>query len=335
MDNILFTSYRIEERSYVSFVKREIHRLIAPVFDAMRTGEIDIVVAELTSNLVKYAGRGELLYRLSVDDEGPLFELLCIDSGPGMKNVRHSMRDGFSSTTSLGQGMGSIVRLSNFAQTYSLLDWGTIVYCRFRKSLEYEEKKHPLLIRAINVAKPGELVSGDGYTVRIAGEKTALFVGDGLGHGPGAREVAERAIEAFQASEQTDPSMLIRELNEKVRKTRGLVATIAVFDKAAKKWELCGVGNINTKVYTGLEYKGYVCNNGIVGMNIPTRIDNLVITAQRYQQAILCSDGIRTRWDLFQYPSVLKYDPMILAAAIYKDHARQTDDMTVLIARVV
>src|SRR5689334_12132584 len=106
MDNTLFNSYTIEERSYVSFIKREIHNLVMSKFNEMRTGEIDIVVSELASNLVKYAGKGEFLYRLSLENDKPLFELICIDNGPGIKNVSHSLKDGISSTSSLGQGMG-------------------------------------------------------------------------------------------------------------------------------------------------------------------------------------------------------------------------------------
>jgi anti-sigma regulatory factor (Ser/Thr protein kinase) len=334
MDNTLFTSYLIEERSYVSFVKREIHNLVLSVFGETRTGEIDIVVSELTSNLIKYVGNGELLYRMTTSDEGPLFELLCIDNGPGMRNVSHSIRDGFSTTSSLGQGMGSIMRLSDHAQVYSQLEWGTIVYACFRPTAREHKPKTDLLIRCLNVAKPGEQVSGDGYTIKTEGTRTVILVGDGLGHGPHAHEVTEMAIAGFERSRETDPPRLLREVNEQVRKTRGLVGTIALLDRNTKTWSICGIGNIGSRLYHGLEYKNYICYNGIIGLNIPSRIASTIVPAERYQQLILCSDGIRTRWDLLQYPSILKYDPMILAAAIYKDHARKTDDMTILIAKM-
>jgi len=334
MDNALFTSYVIEERSYVSFVKREIHNLVMAEFNQMRTGEIDIVVSELTSNLIKYAGKGELLYRLSADEDGPLFELLCMDNGPGIKNVPHSLKDGISSTSSLGQGMGSVIRLSSFAQIYSQVDWGTIVYARFRQDGEENTPKESLVFRCLNIAKPGEIVSGDGYSVREQEGKTIIFVGDGLGLGPAAKEVMDLAKEFFNGSKETDPATILRDMNSYVRKSRGLVATIASFDRKLKCWEICGVGNISTQLYHGLAHKNYICHNGIVGMNIPGRLENSVVPMERYQQLILCSDGIRTRWDLLKYPSILKYDPMLLAAAIYKDHARRTDDMTILIAKM-
>ncbi|MGZ3885733.1 MAG: anti-sigma regulatory factor, partial [Bacteroidia bacterium] len=117
--------------------------------------------------------------------------------------------------------------------------------------------------------------------------------------------------------------------------TRGLVGTVAMIDHSNKKLNICGVGNINTRVYKGLEYKNYVCNNGVIGMNVPTRIESSESDMEKYQQIIFCSDGIKTRWDLIKYPSILKYDPIILAAAIYKDQARRTDDMTIVIIKIL
>ena len=68
MDKTLFKSHLIEERSQLAFIKREIHNTAKTHFSESRTGEIDIVVSEMLSNIIKYATRGELLVRL--DSEG-------------------------------------------------------------------------------------------------------------------------------------------------------------------------------------------------------------------------------------------------------------------------
>src|SRR6218665_113651 len=108
MDNILFQSYIIEERSYVAFIKREIHNLVRPHFSETRTAEIDIAVSEITSNLIKYAQRGELLYRITSENDRHFFEVICIDNGAGIKDLNQAMKDGVSSKATLGQGLGSI-----------------------------------------------------------------------------------------------------------------------------------------------------------------------------------------------------------------------------------
>lgn len=334
MDNVLFHRYLIEERSYVAFIKREIHNLIRPSFDERRTGEIDIVVSELCSNLIKYAKKGELLYRLSEEDHQPVFEVICLDNGPGIKDISYSLKDGVSSRNSLGQGLGSIMRLSNLSQIYSPPDMGTVVYSKFYTELEYAPPPKKLLIRSINIAKPGESVCGDGLKARLLENHSLFLIGDGLGHGPQAKEAMDKAIAVFNETMSSDPAEIIRELNAGVKRTRGLVATVVVLDHHSKKGLMCGVGNISSRIQQGLVSRNYTPNNGIVGMNIPNRIENFSFDLEKMQQLIFCSDGIRTKWDLIKYHNILKYDPMMLAAILYKDNARLTDDMTILIVKL-
>jgi hypothetical protein len=74
--------------------------------------------------------------------------------------------------------------------------------------------------------------------------------------------------------------------------------------------------------------------NGIVGHNIPNTMNDQQYPSDEFNQVMLCSDGIKTRIDLAKYPLMYKYDLSVLAAAIYKDHARKNDDMSVIIAKV-
>lgn len=334
MDNILFNSYIIEDRSYVSFIKREIHNLLTAHFSKIRVAEIDIVVSEITSNLIKHAQRGELLYRLSIQDEEPVFELICMDNGSGIRDLSHSIKDGVSSKNTLGQGLGSILRLSNLAQFYSLPDWGTVVYTIFYNNLHHVVPNKKIQSRILNVSFPGEKVSGDGVGIKEYQDKTLLMIGDGLGHGIPAKEAIDKANACFKASTSSDPATILREIHAGVKYTRGLVATIALIDHHTKQWQLCGVGNISAKLQKGIEYKNYIANNGVIGMNIPNRLENTNYALEKLQMMIFCSDGIKTRWDIIKYPGILKYDPMLLAAVLYKDHGRKTDDMTIVIVKV-
>jgi hypothetical protein len=46
---------------------------------------------------------------------------------------------------------------------------------------------------------------------------------------------------------------------------------------------------------------------------------------------ILATDGLRSRWDPLAYPGLLGHDPAVIAATLYRDHARGTDDAAVLV----
>src|SRR5215204_5128502 len=112
MDNcqLIFT---VADRSYFALLKKDIHVLAAEVgFSSERAGRVDIIVAELVSNLVKHGSGGHLLAKKVLDvNNGAGIELISIDDGPGIPNVKKMMEDGESTKNTLGQGLGAIQRL--------------------------------------------------------------------------------------------------------------------------------------------------------------------------------------------------------------------------------
>ncbi|MFY0481415.1 SpoIIE family protein phosphatase [Flavobacterium sp. PLA-1-15] len=332
-----FTSYRIEDRSLVAFIKREIHNLALQCgFTAHRAGETDIIIAELASNLIKFAGSGELLYR-AVPHQGKWkIELYVLDKGIGIDNIAKIMHDGYSSSNTLGQGLGAIRRLSNTFQIYSMKGWGTVQYVEICESVTSEPPVVTQLLPHAVIATncPGEKVCGDGYHIKYLPGGLQIFVGDGLGHGPNAFEAVQNAISVFKGSMEKDPTAIIREIHERVKKTRGLVATVASVDYASGIWTICGVGNISTRLYMGMENKTYTPYNGIIGHNIPRTLNNTTVPYSRHQILIMHSDGLRTRWNLNDLKSIIKQDSALVAAALYKDNWRGNDDATIMVAKL-
>lgn len=334
-----FTSYQVDDRSYIAYIKREIHREVSNCrFTETQVGEIDIIVSELSSNLVKHVGSGEFLYRAyDVDESESLFEIISIDDGAGMADPLKMMKDGVSTTNTLGQGLGAISRLSTAFQLYSMPGWGTVLYVRYsRKNEDIIKQKGPQLdIRAVCVNKRNETVCGDGYSVKKNDSTIKIFLGDGLGHGEYANDAVRTAADFFSGCPETDPVDIIRQMHEKVRRTRGLVASVAVLDLKRQRWQVCAVGNITTRLYSGISFRNYMSYNGTIGLNIPTSLKGSVFEVERNQHLIMNSDGIRSRWDLAKYPSILKYDGAVIGAAVYKDFGRGTDDTSILIAKVI
>lgn len=334
MDNGIFISYPIEERSYISFIKREIHNLVKQGFSETKTAEIDIIVSELTSNIIKHASKGELLYKFQKTETDATFEVICIDHGPGIKDVPYSMQDGVSTTHTLGQGLGATNRLSSLFQLYSQPGWGTIAYSKVTTKPDTTEDPR-LITRALLVCKPGEMVCGDSYGIRKDATTSYFFLGDGLGHGEHAHDASMKGVLYFLNTKDKDPVDILRGMHIELKKTRGLVGTVAVLNHTTKRWKIFGIGNIATRINQGMIVKNYTPYNGIVGLNMPNTVAASDIEQEKYQYLIMCSDGIKTKWDMSKYPYILKHDPIILAAAIYKDHARHTDDMSILVSKVL
>jgi serine/threonine-protein kinase RsbT len=74
---------------------------------------IATAISEVARNIISYAQRGEI--RLSaVDSDGRRgIMIVARDEGPGIANVQLAMRDGYSSTRSLGLGLPGAKRLTD------------------------------------------------------------------------------------------------------------------------------------------------------------------------------------------------------------------------------
>lgn len=329
-------SLKADDRSYFAILKKEIHLLsVSAGMSEKKIAEIDIVVAEIVSNLVKHAGGGQLLVKLIEDDGVQGIELISIDSGPGMTDVTRMVADGVSTKNTLGNGLGAMKRLSDMFQVYSQKDWGTIILLRIFDKESPQFRKPPVTdIRAVLLPKPGEQACGDGFCSIVTDRHVKLFLGDGLGHGVEAARAVIKAEQAFMECGEHDPVSIIRHINNEVKKTRGLVGTVAVFDIHAKKWRLCGIGNITTKFVIAANTRNYMSYNGIIGLNVPNTLSAQEIAHEKGQVTIMSSDGLKTRWEPVKYPAIHRYDLAVLSAAIVKDFARYTDDISVAACKI-
>jgi len=335
MVNATHTSFTADDRSYFSLIKKDIHKLVTDAgFPANKVNEINLVVSELTSNLQKHAtGGAEILVAVCNEEGRSYVEIICIDNGPGIADVNKALADGYSSVSTLGHGFGSMRRLSDKFDIYSQLGWGTIVLMRIYKSAHKKEREiatlHPLVI-----AKPGETDSGDGFYYQSTKQGFKILVADGLGHGKDANFAVNEAVHQFRLCPSNSAVENIRFIHQGIKKTRGIVANVILFNKEEQKWTIAGVGNIATRLMSGLAQRNYIPYNGIIGHNVPGTMNDVHYTHEEYNLFISCSDGIRSRWDTQKFPMIHKADPMILAAAIYKEYARRTDDMSVIVCKL-
>lgn len=335
MVNATHTRFVASDRSYYAIIKKEAHNIaVAAGFDKKRVAEMDIVIAEMTSNLNKYANEGELLIGHFKDQQAEYLEIICIDSGPGIADASRMVADGFSTTNTLGHGLGSIKRLSDHFDIYSQKGWGTIVLSRIYKESVPKKNKKAITFNPVIIAKPGETLSGDGCYLKNSGNLLKFIIADGLGHGPEANFAINEAVNSFKVCPYNSPCDIIRYLHHDVRKTRGLVATIIVIDIEASLTHIAGVGNISAKLAGPVLAKTHLAYNGIIGHNIPNTMNDQVLSFSDFNQFVLCSDGMRSRWDLSKYIGIVRCDPSIQAAALYKDYGRQTDDMSAIIIKI-
>src|SRR5688572_2915780 len=90
-------AFKADDRSYFAILKKDIHALaVGASFTDAKVGELDIIVAEMVSNLVKHAGGGQVWVKLIEDDGMQGIELISVDNGPGMTDISRMVADGVS-----------------------------------------------------------------------------------------------------------------------------------------------------------------------------------------------------------------------------------------------
>jgi anti-sigma regulatory factor (Ser/Thr protein kinase) len=336
MDNKPHQSFHIQDPSKCSAVKKTIRLLAESIgFVPKKLAQIDIVVSEILTNLIKHSTSGrEILVKHFIRDGEAGLEIICIDDGPGIADVPKMMVDGVSTTKTLGHGLGAIKRLSDTFEIYSTKGWGTILLVRFYKN---EHKPHgsvpAVKIGSIMVPYPGESLCGDGWVYKLSENNLKVLMVDGLGHGAEAYLAAQQAIEFFNQSDEDSPALMLKEIHKNIRQTRGAVGAMINIDLKQSKLQFCGIGNISGRLVNFVNSRVFMSYNGIMGHNIPNRVFDRELEISN-GLIILCSDGIKERWDLKMHPLLSKYDISITAAVIYKENNRKTDDVSALVFKI-
>jgi serine/threonine-protein kinase RsbT len=88
---------------------------------------IATAISELARNIVSYARQGEIRIRPAQNGERPGIVIVAWDDGPGIQDIRQAMRDGFSTSGSLGLGLPGVRRLMDDFEIVSEQGKGTTV----------------------------------------------------------------------------------------------------------------------------------------------------------------------------------------------------------------
>jgi anti-sigma regulatory factor (Ser/Thr protein kinase) len=94
-------------------------------FDDIDRTRIEIVILELTRNILAHAGKGELLLESIEQDDRRGIVVEARDKGPGIPDITLAMRDGYSTANTLGAGLPGVKRLMDAFEITSEVGVGT------------------------------------------------------------------------------------------------------------------------------------------------------------------------------------------------------------------
>ncbi|MBO3749873.1 ATP-binding protein [Streptosporangiaceae bacterium NEAU-GS5] len=290
-------------------------------------GRMALAVSEVTSNLVKHATDGMVLVRPHPEAERTV-ELVAIDRGPGIPDLERVLRDGYSTSGTLGIGMSSMIRNASGFDIYSLPGRGTVLSMHFTP----RGTAAPAL-RASGLTRPigEETVCGDAYAFVVTGEAITALLCDGLGHGLGALEASQAATEIFLEAPGEPPAAIVERVHRGLAATRG--GAVAVARIAADTVSFCGLGNVSGWIVDGQSRHGMLSTPGIAGHQ-SRRLRQYEYAAPPHAVVVLHSDGLTERWDAAATPGLFTRSPAVVAAALLRDAAGRRDDACVVTVRL-
>jgi serine/threonine-protein kinase RsbT len=106
------TELPVRSEKDIAAVRQEGRRATSELgFNATESAHVVTAISELARNILRYAGTGEIVLTRVVERSRRGVAVLAHDDGPGIDDIRLAMRDGYSTSGSLGVGLGGARRL--------------------------------------------------------------------------------------------------------------------------------------------------------------------------------------------------------------------------------
>lgn len=184
------------------------------------------------------------------------------------------------------------------------------------------------------VARPGEGESGDQYLVRCSQSGILVAAIDGIGHGEEAANAAKLTCAALSDSINEPLISLVQQSHEKLRRTRGVVLSLASIDMPHGLLTWLGIGNVQGVLKrsdhkNGGDQEALLLRGGVVGAQLPS-LQATVLPIAQGDTLYFATDGIRSG---FSDSLSAKENPQRAADRLLGQFRIGTDDALVLVVR--
>jgi len=182
---------------------------------------------------------------------------------------------------------------------------------------------------------PGQGESGDHHLVCCNQSGILIAAIDGIGHGEEAASAAKAAVSILRAGADEPVISLVQRCHEELRRTRGVVLSLASIDPKRGMMTWAGVGNVQGALMRAGAQKGAVqevllLRGGVVGSQLPA-LQAAVLPVAKGDTLVFVTDGIRG--EFAEGLSALEA-PQRAANRILERHCRGNDDALALVVRL-
>ena len=304
----IVSRYKISSKSDLVFCKVDLQKILKQFKDK----EFYIFsVMELGSNILKYAKKGEI-WLLESDGE---YLLAALDKGEGIKDLNWALKEGTTSSNSLGMGLYSIANHKD----YDFLIYSSKMGSIFLIKPKNLKKDYVYLMQSyMDKVKSGDF---------IFKKEKYIFFGDVSGHGIKAYEVV-RFIRNFIKEKRFSciiADEFLKDLHEKILQYNLRSLVIAIIELLPNEVNICGVGNISILKKVESKIKSFSQAKGIIG---EVFFDVSKINLKRDGNIILFSDGIDEKL-LYNLSEKINNIYLLAIASIY--FSQKLDDKSILV----
>src|SRR5262245_3183217 len=258
---------------------------------------VALIASELTHNQLAHAKQGYFAVK-PIERAGLRgLEVIAADIGPGIEKPTVAVRDDFSTSGSLGAGLGAVCRMADEVEFDNRIEEGTCVVARkFQATTEALSSEFAIMGRPY----PGEGISGDDGVVLRSDSGFVAGVADGLGHGPDAREASNRAIETLMGMREAGLDQIVVALHNELMGTRGCVMNIIRFIQNEGMLESMAVGDVHSQLYTLRDAHFFTSTPLILGegRGLPQKVRIERVPVSPGSVLVMFTDGLKSRTNL-------------------------------------
>ncbi|GAB6044082.1 SpoIIE family protein phosphatase [Endothiovibrio diazotrophicus] len=304
-------------------------------FSDLKRERMELVATEILTNQYKYACGSGLIQLWEWNGPMPALDLFALDYGPGIDDLELARSDGFTTSGTLGKGIGAIHRLADESALYSRPTesaaggWhGVAVWVRFHLR---EPEPLPYQIGLFLRAYQDAIHNGDCICVDFDAEQLRWLHMDGLGHGlEAAKAVADMGT--VLERERTPIGVMAR-ASETLRGTRGAVGIFGELDTASRQARVCGVGDMTAALLSSEGRRNIQFSPGVLGHSHRS-CETTEHELGRETLLLTASDGLRRNWEPVGFPGLFQLHPQMVAYLLGNVAGRSNDDKSIFLVRL-
>ncbi len=317
-------------------------------FDSVTIENMQIVASEMLSNQIKYSrqtGMVQLWYSepsadMQKKNSAPVtVDIFAMDYGPGILDIDKALQDGYTTSRTMGKGLGSIKRLADEYDVYSQIVtkektnklWhGVAVWARFY--LHSEECPQQYQVGVFERAYRDSNFNGDNIQLQITKNQLACLHVDATGHGQTAQKIIDKLHSIRTNIYKASASNMLDIVDRTLTGTAGAAGVAVKYNLTSCICEYSAVGDMRLLYLEHQKMKMLEVSPGTLG-DVSRNHDSKQIQLEKGAILISTSDGIRRNWTMETFTGLWTKHAQIIAFVLGNQKGRASDDQSMIVLK--